>query len=217
MPLVPIVSYAGDSLPNRELASDAAELRAPATRPPQWARTPDPTAPFKPSRIDPMNREPMAKPATAPFKPSRIDPMNREPTAKPGSTAPFKPFRTDPLNREPMAKPATAPFKPSRIDPLNREPTAKPGSTVPFKPFRTDPLNREPTSKPDPAAPRVTGSSSSSAAATAPPARARDPASRPDRAGTHPRRPATPVVSCPPRGQRAGTGGVSIDAGKRWR
>jgi hypothetical protein len=150
MPLVPIVSYAGDSLPNRELASDATELRAPATRPPQWARTPDPTAPFKPSRIDPMNREPMAKPETAPFKPSRIDPMNREPTAKPGSTAPFKPFRTDPLNREPMAKPATVPFKPSRIDPLNREPMAKTGATVRFKPSRIDPLNREPDAVPDP-------------------------------------------------------------------
>jgi hypothetical protein len=176
---------------------------------------PEPDAPRE--GPGPAHPHVVAPVAATPFKPSRIDPMNREPTAKPGSTAPFKPFRTDPLNREPMAKPATAPFKPSRIDPLNREPTAKPGSTVPFKPFRTDPLNREPTSKPDPAAPRVTGSSSSSAAATAPPARARDPASRPDRAGTHPRRPATPVVSCPPRGQRAGTGGVSIDAGKRWR
>jgi hypothetical protein len=44
------------------------------------------------------------------FKPSRIDPLNREPTAKSGSTVPFKPFRLDPLNREPMAKTAaTAP------------------------------------------------------------------------------------------------------------
>jgi hypothetical protein len=42
------------------------------------------TAPFKPSRIDPMDREPAAKPApTTPFKPSRIDPMDREPGAFP--------------------------------------------------------------------------------------------------------------------------------------
>jgi hypothetical protein len=129
-PPVPIVSYTGDSLAVRELASHAAGLRAPANRPPQGAPTPDPTAPSKPSRIDPLNREPTAKPgATVPFKPSRIDPLNREPAAKPGSTAPFKP---------------------SRIDPLNREPAAKPGSTAPFKPFRIDPLNREPGALPDP-------------------------------------------------------------------
>jgi hypothetical protein len=165
---------------------------------------PEPDAPRE--GPGPAHPHVVAPVAATPFKPSRIDPLNREPTMD------FKSPRIEPADPEPAA-----PFKPSRIDPLNREPTAKPGSTVPFKPFRTDPLNREPTSKPDPAAPRVTGSSSSSAAATAPPARARDPASRPDRAGTHPRRPATPVVSCPPRGQRAGTGGVSIDAGKRWR
>jgi hypothetical protein len=36
-----------------------------------------------------LNREPSATPSsTAPFTPSRIDPMNREPTANPGSTAP---------------------------------------------------------------------------------------------------------------------------------
>jgi hypothetical protein len=100
------VSYTGDSLAVRELASHAAGLRAPANRPPQGAPTPDPTAPSKPSRIDPLNREPTAKPgATVPFKPSRIDPLNREPAAKPGSTAPFKPFRIDPLNREPGALP----------------------------------------------------------------------------------------------------------------
>ena len=105
-PPVPIVSYTGDSLAVRELASHAAGLRAPANRPPQGAPTPDPTAPSKPSRIDPLNREPTAKPgATVPFKPSRIDPLNREPAAKPGSTAPFKPFRIDPLNREPGALP----------------------------------------------------------------------------------------------------------------
>jgi hypothetical protein len=105
-PPVPIVSYTGDSLAVRELASHAAGLRAPANRPPQGAPTPDPTAPSKPSRIDPLNREPTAKPgATVPFKPSRIDPLNREPAAKPGSTAPFKPSRIDPLNREPGALP----------------------------------------------------------------------------------------------------------------
>jgi hypothetical protein len=36
---------------------------------------------FKPSRIDPMNREPPAKPAAGPFEPFRIDPLNREPGA----------------------------------------------------------------------------------------------------------------------------------------
>src|SRR5580658_4983208 len=99
-----------------------------ANRPSEGAPRPGPVAPFKPSGIDPMNREPTATPgSTAPFKQSRIDPMNREPAAKPGPTAPFKPFRIDPLNREPMAKPApTAPFKPSRIDPSTREPTANP-------------------------------------------------------------------------------------------
>jgi hypothetical protein len=86
---------------------------------------------------------------TARFKPSRIDPLNREPAANPGSTAPFKPFRIDPLNREPTAKPrSTAPFKPSGIDPLNREPAAKPGSTAPLKPSGIDPLNREPRQNP---------------------------------------------------------------------
>jgi hypothetical protein len=75
---------------------------------------------------------PLTAGPTAPFKHSRIDPLNREPTAKPGSTAPFKPFRTDPLNREPAAKSgSTAPFKPFRIDPLNREPTAKAGPPAP--------------------------------------------------------------------------------------
>jgi hypothetical protein len=90
---------------------------------------------------------------TAPFKPSRIDPMNREPAAKPGSTAPFKPFR---------------------IDPMNREPTAKPAPTVPFKPPRIDPMNREPTGPST--APSVAASKALSAAATAPPAHAHDPA-----------------------------------------
>jgi hypothetical protein len=52
-----------------------------ANRPAQVSPTPGPTAPFKPSRIDPLNREPAGKSATVPFKPSRIDPLNREPGA----------------------------------------------------------------------------------------------------------------------------------------
>jgi hypothetical protein len=91
-------------------AAHAAGLRAPAIRPSQGASTPGPVAPFKPFRIDPLNREPTAKlRPTTPFKPSRIDPLNREPTAKSGSTAPFKPSRTEPLNREPGAFPDPAP------------------------------------------------------------------------------------------------------------
>jgi hypothetical protein len=116
-PPVPIAPYSGDSHPERELAAHAAGLRAPANRPPRGAPTPGPTAPFKPSRTDPLNREPTAKSSAAPFKPFRTDPLNREPTAKPGRTAPFKP---------------------SRIDPLNREPTTKPTTTAPFKPYPTD-------------------------------------------------------------------------------
>ena len=104
---------------------------------PHAAAKPGPTVPIKPSRTDPLNREPTAKPATAPFKPSRIDPLNREPTAKLGSTVPFKPIRIDPLNREPTAKPrSTAPFKPSRIDPLNRELTPKTGAIAPMTQHR---------------------------------------------------------------------------------
>jgi hypothetical protein len=60
--------------------------RGPAHPPPA---TPRPTVPSKPSRIDPVNREPTAKPTpTALFKPFRIDPLNREPTPKPTPTAP---------------------------------------------------------------------------------------------------------------------------------
>ena len=56
---------------------------------PHAAARPGPTAPFKPFRTDPLNREPTAKPgSTAPFEPSRIDPLNREPTAKAGPPAP---------------------------------------------------------------------------------------------------------------------------------
>jgi hypothetical protein len=93
-----------------------------AYRPAQVPLTAGPTAPFKHSRIDPLNREPTAKPgSTAPFKPFRTDPLNREPTAKPGSTAPFKPFRTDPLNREPAAYPA----QPCRASPARMPPTPR--------------------------------------------------------------------------------------------
>jgi hypothetical protein len=160
--LVPIAPYAGDNLPDRELAAHAAGLCAPAIRLSQGAPRPNPVAPFKPSRIDLLNRELTAKPRpTAPFKPFRTDPLNREPTAKPGPTVPFKPSRIDPLNREPAAKPATAPKKPSRTDPLNREPTATTGAT----------------------APRVTRSNASGAAATAQAAHAHDPASRPGQSG----------------------------------
>jgi hypothetical protein len=144
-----------------------------------------PTVPFKPFHTDPSNREPPAKPgSTTPFKPSRTNPPNREPPAKPGSTVPFKPSRTNPPNREPPAKPgSTVPFKPFRTDSLNREPTTKPGSTAPFKPFRTGLLNREPAAKPGSTTPRVAGSNASSAAATAQPARAHEPASRPGQSG----------------------------------
>src|SRR5580658_7611742 len=48
-----------------------------------------------------LNRDPTAKPgATAPFKPSRTDPLNREPTVK-TATAPSKPSRTDPVHLTP--------------------------------------------------------------------------------------------------------------------
>jgi hypothetical protein len=88
-PLVPMAPYAAASLLDRELAVHAAGLCVPAIRPSQGAPRPSPVAPFKPSRIDPLNREPAAKPgSTAPFKQSRIDPLNREPAAKPGSIAP---------------------------------------------------------------------------------------------------------------------------------
>jgi hypothetical protein len=147
--LIPVAPYTADSLLERALAARVTGLRAPAIRPSQSAQTPGQVAPFEQSRIDPLNREPMAKPATAPFDPFRIDPLDREPMAMPGSTAPFKQSRIDPLNREPTATPgSTAPFKPFRIDPLNREPAAKPGSTAPSKQSRIDPLNREPMAKP---------------------------------------------------------------------
>jgi hypothetical protein len=85
---VPIMPYTGDSLLERELAARAAGLRTPASRPPQGAPTPRPTAPFKPFRTDPLNREPAPKPGSiAPFKPSRTDPLNREQPAEPPLTS----------------------------------------------------------------------------------------------------------------------------------
>ncbi len=126
-PPILIVPYAGNSLLERELAARAAGLRTQANRPPQGAPTPGPTAPFKPFRTDPMNREPTAKSATTPFKLFRIDPLNREPTAKPGSIAPFKPSRIDPLNREQPAQPPLTHLPPTNDQvpeappaPLNR-------------------------------------------------------------------------------------------------
>jgi hypothetical protein len=75
------VPYTGDGLLERELTARAAGLRAPAIRPSKRAPKHGPAAPFKPFRIDPLNREPTAKSATVPSKPSRIDPLNREPGA----------------------------------------------------------------------------------------------------------------------------------------
>ena len=112
------------------------------------------------------------------------------PHAAPTFTAPTDPaaFLSAPTaNRPPQGAPTpgpTVPFKPSRTDPLNREPAADPSSTAPFKPFSTDPLNREPAAKPGSTAPRVTSSNASSAAATALPACADDPAPRPGQSAT---------------------------------
>ena len=100
-PPVPIVPCTGDSPLQRKLAALVAGLRALANRPPQGAPTPGPTAPFKPSRIDPMDREPAAKSATAPFKPFRIDPMDREQPAEPPL-----PSRTPTDDQVPNAPPA---------------------------------------------------------------------------------------------------------------
>jgi hypothetical protein len=71
-------------LPSAPTRHASHTTRAPAVRPPQGAPTLGPPVPFKPFRIDPLNREPTAEPApTAPFKPSRTDPLNREPGAIP--------------------------------------------------------------------------------------------------------------------------------------
>ena len=71
-----------------DIALDRHQARLPsepsAHRPPQGAPTSGPTVRFKPSRIDPLNREPTAKSrSSAPFKPFRIDPLNRELDAVP--------------------------------------------------------------------------------------------------------------------------------------
>src|SRR5579863_4962696 len=67
----------------------------------------------------PAHPHPAAPAAVTPFKPFRIDPLNREPKAKPSATAPSKPSRIDPLNREPPVA-----FKSPRIEPVDSEPTA---------------------------------------------------------------------------------------------
>jgi hypothetical protein len=94
---------------------------------PHPAPNPAAATPFKPSRTDPLNREPEAKSGpTAPFQPFRTDPLNREPTAKPGATAPFKPFRTDPLN---LTRPRLAPQP--RRPPPPQKPRAPPRARRP--------------------------------------------------------------------------------------
>jgi hypothetical protein len=79
---------------NARLAASAPRLPIRANPPSPADASPNPAVPFKPFRIDPLNREP----ATAVASP-RIPPANRAPAA------PFKPSRTDPLNREPGAFP----------------------------------------------------------------------------------------------------------------
>jgi hypothetical protein len=77
-----------------------------------------------------MNREPPAKPATGPFEPFRIDPLNREPMAKAAPTAPFKPFRIDPLNREPATKPAPTAPSPAGSNAPSAAATAQPARAL---------------------------------------------------------------------------------------
>jgi hypothetical protein len=109
-PLVPITPCTGVSLLEGELAARAPGLRAPAILcPPQGTPLSVPVARFKPSRTDPLNREPPTPGPTVPFKPFRTDPLNREPTAKPGSTVAFKPSRNDLLHLiPPRRRPSTA-------------------------------------------------------------------------------------------------------------
>jgi len=71
-PPVPIVSYTGDSLLERELAVHAAGLRAPAIRASPAASAPAPIVPKKPFRIDPLNREPGTFPEPEPRRVHRI-------------------------------------------------------------------------------------------------------------------------------------------------
>jgi hypothetical protein len=81
-------------------------------------------------RLRLRNREPAANPgSTVPFKPSRIDPLNREPTARPATT-PYKPFRTDPLNREPTAKPGSTALPARAQDPAPRPGQSGEGSNI---------------------------------------------------------------------------------------
>src|SRR5580658_7327533 len=66
-------------LPSPPTRQASHTTRARPIRPSPGAPTPGPAAPFKPSRTDPLNREPVAKPApTVPFKPSRTDPYTCE-------------------------------------------------------------------------------------------------------------------------------------------
>ena len=171
--LVLIAPYTGASLLEPEHAAGVAGLCAPAIRPSQGAPRRGPVAPFKPSRIDPLNREPTAEPgSTAPFKPFRTDPLNREPMAKPAPTTPFKPPRIGPLIHamsRTRAEPGSTPHRSRNhcrrgsVDPLNRSRAGVIGrtrgsvtATFAFKPFarnRSFFLNREPTAKPAPTAP----------------------------------------------------------------
>jgi hypothetical protein len=94
-------------------ARPAVLLPAPsANRPLRAAPTPDPIAPFKPSRTDPLNREPTTNPSiTVPFKPSRIDPVNREPGAFPD---PAPQQHIPPMNPLISANPRDAPHTSSQ-------------------------------------------------------------------------------------------------------
>ena len=98
------------------LRSSAAKIPSSLITQPQPDATrqgPDPThphpaapgaaAPFKPSRTDPLNREPPAA-----FASPRIEPANHKPTV------PYESSRTDPLNREPPAAFASPPPPPSQ-------------------------------------------------------------------------------------------------------
>jgi hypothetical protein len=66
----------------------------PRTAHPHPAPKPGPTTPFKPSRIDPLNREPPVA-----FEPPRIE------SAGPDPAVSFESSRIDPLNREPPVPP----------------------------------------------------------------------------------------------------------------
>ena len=104
------------SLRDHQPEPDASRQRPDPGRP--HPPTPAPTAPFKPSRIDPLNREPPEA-----FEPPRIEPVAPEPAT------PFKPFRTDPLNRD-------------ERHPCRRPPRASAPTTIPHPPGRCHRLQR---------------------------------------------------------------------------